>query len=83
MTGTLVAWGAGMTNTGSGYEFGQSIIPAHVTNVIDFAAGGYFSMALLADVRWLCGSEHHGQTNARRSDERGRHRCRWAALSRA
>lgn len=62
--GTLVAWGAGMTNTGSGYEFGQSIIPAHVTNVIDFAAGGYFSMALLADrTVAVWGRNNYGQTN--------------------
>lgn len=51
--GTVVAWGAGKTNTGnSGYfaaEWGQSIVPWSLSNVVAISAGGHHSMALKSD----------------------------------
>ena len=42
--GTVVAWGVGTINTGSGNNYGQSIIPAGL-NTIPFSTGGTFSAA--------------------------------------
>ena len=45
--GTVVAWGAGMVNTGSLPQFGQSIVPASAQSGIIFvAAGVYHSLAV-------------------------------------
>ena len=61
--GSLVAWGAGLTNTGVFPEYGQSIVPAG-DNFIAIAAGDYHSLALRADgllISW--GRNNYGQTN--------------------
>ena len=61
--GTVVAWGAGTTNTDSWPHDGQAIIPANLTNVVAVAAGTLHSLALRADgtvVGW--GLNDHGQT---------------------
>ena len=44
--GTVVAWGAGTTNSGFVPDVGQSIVPAGLSNVIAIAAGGGQSLAL-------------------------------------
>jgi alpha-tubulin suppressor-like RCC1 family protein len=60
--GTVVAWGAGLTNEilgGSfGLNYGQSIIPAGLSNVVAIAAGGFHSLALQSNgtlVAWGAG----------------------------
>jgi hypothetical protein len=45
--GTVVAWGAGKTSTGSNPEFGQSIVPAGLSRVTAIAAGGGHTVALV------------------------------------
>ena len=35
----VVAWGAGMTNSGQPPDFGQSIVPFEVTNALAVAGG--------------------------------------------
>jgi len=61
----VVAWGAGMiTNIADNYDFGQSVIPASLTNVACVAGGGRHSLALKADGTvqgW--GDDSAGQTN--------------------
>lgn len=47
--GTVAAWGAGTNNTGSFPNYGQSIIPAGLSNVVAIAGGGYHSLALGSD----------------------------------
>ncbi len=63
--GTVVAWGAGlMNNPSDSVDYGQSIIPASLNNVVAIAAGGYHSLALRANgtaVSW--GDNEDGQTN--------------------
>ena len=62
--GTVVAWGAGATNTGLLPNYGQSAVPGDLTNVVAVAAGVYHSLALKADgtvVAW--GNNNAGQTN--------------------
>lgn len=61
--GTLVAWGAGTTNTGTFPHYGQSIVPAG-NDFVAIAAGALHSMALRSDgtlVAW--GRNLYGQTN--------------------
>jgi alpha-tubulin suppressor-like RCC1 family protein len=66
--GTVVAWGAGKTNTGSFPEHGQSIVPAALTapataQIVAIAGGGYHSVALKADgtvVAWGAGTTNTG-----------------------
>jgi hypothetical protein len=60
----VVAWGAGKTNTISAPDFGQSIIPAGLSNVTAIGSGVYHNLALKSDktvVAW--GSNGSGQTN--------------------
>ena len=46
-SGTVVAWGAGMVNTGSSPYYGQSIVPAAAqSNIISVAAGINHSLAV-------------------------------------
>ena len=46
--GTVVAWGAGATNTGIYPDFGQSIVPVSKSSgVVAISAGGQHSVALL------------------------------------
>ncbi|MDB6024944.1 MAG: hypothetical protein JWM68_1167 [Verrucomicrobiales bacterium] len=62
--GTVIAWGAGKTDTGSPPEHGQSIIPANVSNVLALASGIYHNLALKSDmtvVAW--GRNFDGETN--------------------
>ncbi len=51
--GTVAAWGAGTVNDPDnsilGADFGQSIVPEGLSNVVAIAAGGYHSLALRAD----------------------------------
>ncbi|AKC82840.1 hypothetical protein IMCC26134_08760 [Verrucomicrobia bacterium IMCC26134] len=65
--GTVVAWGAGLYNDGGAsypyYNYGQSIIPAGLSNVVAIAADGYHSLALRSDgtvAAW--GSNRYGQS---------------------
>ncbi len=47
---SVVAWGAGKTiNTNSDNDFGQSIVPANLTNAVQVASGWRHSMAVKAD----------------------------------
>jgi len=48
-SGTVVAWGAGKTSTGTNPEFGQSMVPAGLSRVTAVAAGGYHTVALKSD----------------------------------
>jgi alpha-tubulin suppressor-like RCC1 family protein len=69
--GTVFAWGAGKTGNETGtnglYDptaYGQSIIPAGLSNVVAIAAGAYHSLALRSDgkvVAW--GDNTVGQLN--------------------
>ena len=47
--GTVVAWGAGTTNTNSDGNYGQSLVPTGLINVVAIAAGGDHSLALKSD----------------------------------
>ena len=47
--GYVVAWGAGQTHSGAPYNYGQSIVPSGLTNVVAVGAGGYHSLALKSD----------------------------------
>lgn len=61
--GSVLAWGAGMTNTGFRPESGQSVVPAGVANATAIAAGGFHSLALARDgsvTAW--GDNSFGQT---------------------
>jgi hypothetical protein len=61
--GTVAAWGAGYTNKGVSPQFGQSIVPAGLSNVVQIAGGGYHSLALVADGRvvgWGAGTTNTG-----------------------
>ena len=61
--GTVVAWGAGMTSTGTFPEFGQSIIPPGLSGVLAIAAGALHTVALKNDggvMAW--GRNDSGQT---------------------
>ncbi len=62
--GSIVAWGAGQTNTGYFPEFGQSIVPAPNADFIAVAAGLDHSLGLESDgsvAAW--GRNDFGQTN--------------------
>ena len=62
--GSVIAWGAGATNTGVDPEFGQSIIPSNLVGGATSVSGGlYHSVALKNDgtvVAW--GYNGYGQT---------------------
>jgi hypothetical protein len=61
--GTAVAWGAGTANTGSNPEYGQSQVPASLSNVVAIAGGAYHSLALQADgtvLAWGAGTSNTG-----------------------
>ena len=46
----VIAWGAGtITNTADGHDYGQSIIPPNLTNVVQVAGGEWHSLALKTD----------------------------------
>jgi len=46
----VVAWGAGTTfNPADKYDYGQSMVPATLTNAVQVAGGGRHSLALLAN----------------------------------
>ncbi|MEN9974985.1 MAG: hypothetical protein RLZZ282_991, partial [Verrucomicrobiota bacterium] len=48
--GSVVAWGAGKTNTGVEPEYGQSMVPASLSSSTIAVAGGYeHSVALKTD----------------------------------
>jgi alpha-tubulin suppressor-like RCC1 family protein len=44
-----VAWGAGSTNSAAYPDWGQSIVPSGLSNVVAIAAGGGHGLALRAD----------------------------------
>ena len=48
---SLTAWGAGtFVSLPADYnDFGQSIVPANLTNVVEVAGGGWHSLALLVN----------------------------------
>ena len=61
--GVVVAWGAGTNNTGGSPDFGQSQVPAGLSNVVAIAGGGYHSLALRADrtvAAWGAGTNDTG-----------------------
>ena len=63
-SGELVAWGAGKTNSGVSPHFGQSLVPAGISNIAAIAAGAFHSLVLLDNgnvIAW--GDNSHGQTN--------------------
>ena len=63
--GTVVAWGAGMTNAGATPDFGQALVPAGLSNVVAVAGGAYHSLALEANgtvVAWGAGTTNTGAT---------------------
>ena len=43
--GTVAAWGAGTTNSGSSPNYGQSVVPGGLSNVVAIAAGLFHSLA--------------------------------------
>ena len=61
----VIAWGAGtIVKPSDGHDFGQSIVPANLTNAIQVAGGDWHSLALKADgtlEAW--GDDEVGQTN--------------------
>ena len=68
--GTVVAWGAGTTNSGTTPNYGQALVPGGLTNVAALAAGFYHSLVLRGDgtlAAWGAGtnntgaSPHYGQ----------------------
>lgn len=61
--GTVTAWGAGMTNSGTSPQLGQAIVPSGLSNVLGVAAGGYHSLALRSDgtvTAWGAGTANTG-----------------------
>jgi GH25 family lysozyme M1 (1,4-beta-N-acetylmuramidase) len=61
--GTVAAWGAGKTNSGTIPNNGQALVPAGLTNVAAIAAGYYHSLALRADgtlAAWGAGTNNTG-----------------------
>ena len=67
----MVVWGAGTTDTGVGFEYGQSIVPANLSGVTAIATGDNHTLALKSDgtvVAWGAGtittgiSPHWGQS---------------------
>jgi len=61
--GAVIAWGAGETNTGVDPQFGQSIVPAGLSDVTAVSGGVYHSVALGSDgsvTAW--GDNTYGQT---------------------
>ncbi len=60
----VVAWGAGTVNSNLSPHYGQSRIPAGLSNVMALAGGGYHSLALKSDGRVVAwGWNGIGQTN--------------------
>jgi len=61
--GTVAAWGAGTSNTGSAPNCGQALVPTGLTSVVAVAGGGYHSLALKADgtvASWGAGTTYSG-----------------------
>jgi hypothetical protein len=61
--GTVAAWGAGTNNSGSNPHYGQSAVPAGLSNVVAIAAGAYHSLALRTDgtvAAWGAGTTNTG-----------------------
>jgi hypothetical protein len=57
--GTVVGWGAGLTNDPVDYSDNQAAVPAGLSNVVAIAAGAFHSLALKSDglvVAWGAGS---------------------------
>jgi len=62
--GTVVAWGADRTNSGTWPNYGQSSVPSGLTNVVAISGGALHSLALKSDgtvAAW--GDNYLGQTN--------------------
>jgi alpha-tubulin suppressor-like RCC1 family protein len=65
--GTVVAWGAGTTNTGVGGQYGQVLVPGGLSNVVAVAGGYYHSLALRADgsmSAWGAGTSNTGTSSS-------------------
>jgi hypothetical protein len=61
--GTVVAWGAGMVDTGNNPDWGQAIVPAGLSNATQVAGGNYHSLALKSNgsvVAWGAGTTNTG-----------------------
>ena len=61
--GTVIAWGAGASNTGVLPHYGQSFVPDGLTNVTGIAAGFDHNLALRADgtvAAWGAGTTNTG-----------------------
>ncbi|MSR34370.1 MAG: hypothetical protein EXS12_06180 [Phycisphaerales bacterium] len=63
--GTVVCWGAGLTNTGATNNWGQSMVPSDVTNVVEISGGGKHTVVRLGNgiirswgynTSWQCNS---------------------------
>lgn len=51
--GSVIAWGAGLSNTGTWSEFGQSRIPVGLTGVTAISAGGFRTAVLLGTAQFI------------------------------
>lgn len=49
----VIAWGAGLTTSGNGPDYGQCLVPPDLTGAQAVAAGAFHSLALQADGRVL------------------------------
>ena len=61
--GTVKAWGAGTTNTGTFSQYGQSIVPTLLGNCVAVAAGVFHTVALRVDgsvAAWGAGTTDTG-----------------------
>ena len=63
--GSVVAWGAGVSNTGYSPQWGQALVPGGLSNVTQVAGGYYHSLALRTDgsvAAWGAGTTNTGVT---------------------
>jgi alpha-tubulin suppressor-like RCC1 family protein len=69
-TGSVVCWGAGLQDTGTGESFGQSLVPAGLLDAVEVSAGVFHTAAVRSDGTVVCwgagrsetGTENYGQS---------------------